>query len=67
MSKIVLNRAEIAIDKYLSPSQSAYRKYRSTSDIVWSYRWILAKVQEYEDLTVYVTCQVPLTQYTGIK
>lgn len=34
------------MDKYLSPAQSAYRNGRSTTDIVWAYRWTLAKVQK---------------------
>ena len=31
---------------YLSQSQRAYTEGRSTADVMWSYRWILAKVQE---------------------
>ncbi len=54
MSKITLARAENDIGKYLSSSQSAYRKNRSTTDIVWAFRWILAKVQTY-NITIYVT------------
>jgi hypothetical protein len=54
LSKIGLKRAEGKIDRNLSPTQSAYRTKRSTTDIVWAYRWILAKVQEY-DITMYIT------------
>ena len=48
LSKITLTRLKPAMEEYLSPSQSAYRNGRSTTDIVWAYRWILAKVIEYE-------------------
>ena len=54
LSKIALRRSGKAIDRHLSHSQSAYRSFRSTTDIVWSYKWIIAKVQEY-DITIYVT------------
>ena len=54
LSKIGLKRSEEATENYLSRTQAAYRKSRSTTEIVWAYRWIIAKIQEY-DLTVYVT------------
>ena len=55
LSKTGLKRAEPATEMYLSQTQSAYRTRRSTGEIVWAYRWILANVQEYEGLTVHVT------------
>ena len=48
LSKIEVERTEKALNQYLSKSQSAYRKYRSTTDIIWAFRLILAKVQEQE-------------------
>ena len=42
-SKIFMNRTESKINQYLTQSQSAYRKNRSTTDIVWAHRWITAK------------------------
>ena len=54
LSKIALERSGKRIGTHLSHSQSAYREWRSTTDIVWSYRWIIAKVQEY-NITIYVT------------
>ena len=54
LSKIALERSGKDIGQHLSPSQSAYREGRATTDIVWAYRWLLAKVQEY-DITIYVT------------
>ena len=46
-------RIEPKINQYLSSPQSAYRRGRSTTDVVWAYRWIIAKVQEY-NLKIYV-------------
>ena len=54
LSKVALRRSEENIERHLSKSQSAYRKGRSTTEVVWAYRWLLAKVQEY-DMTIYVT------------
>ena len=54
LSKITLNRMKPKFEEYLSTSQCAYRNNRSTTDAIWSYRWILSKVQE-EDITIYVT------------
>ena len=54
LSKIALRRLKPKFEQYLSPSQSAYRPNRSTTDIVWAYRWILAKIQSH-NITVYST------------
>ena len=43
LSDITLNRIKPSTEKYLSQSQSAYRSGRSTTDIVWMYRWLTAK------------------------
>ena len=45
LSNILLNRTNEKIDNYLSHSQSAYRNSRSTSDIVWTHRWMAARIQ----------------------
>ena len=54
LSKIFISRAEEKINQFLPQSQSAYRKKRGTTDIVWAYRWIVAKTQK-EDVTVFST------------
>ena len=54
MSRIALARTSSDMNKFLPQSQSAYRSNRSTTDIIWAYRWILAKVQEY-NITIYVS------------
>ena len=37
-----------AAELYLSPAQAAYRKNRSTSDIIWAHRWLIAKTMRYK-------------------
>ena len=54
LSKIFMNRIDEKINKHISQTQSAYRKNRSTTDIVWAHRWITAKTQ-IQDITVYIT------------
>ena len=54
LSKILMNRIDDKIDAYLSKNQSAYRKGRSTTDIVWAHRWLSAKAQE-QDIIIYIT------------
>ena len=46
LSRATTKRIATKTNTYLSKSQAAYREGRSTSDIVWTYRWIIAKVQE---------------------
>ena len=36
------------INSYLSSSQSAYRSGRSTADIIWAHRWLIAKALKYK-------------------
>ena len=55
LSNITLSRISEQTNQYLSPSQSAYRPGRSTTDAVWAHRWIAAKAQKYRDVKVYIT------------
>ena len=55
MSSITLKRISRKVDEYLSKSQAAYRKGRSTTDIIWAHRFVAAKVQKYQGLEVYIT------------
>ena len=48
LSKIEVNRTENVLNRYLSKSQCAYRKGKSTTEIIWAYKWIIAKIQEQE-------------------
>jgi hypothetical protein len=45
LSNILLVRMREDYEEYLSPSQSAYRSERSTADMVWAHRWMVAKTQ----------------------
>ena len=49
-----MNRTEDKINRCLAQSQSAYRKSRNTTDIIWVHRWIIAKTQ-IQDVTIYIT------------
>ena len=54
LSNITLTRIKLNLEKFLSSSQSAFRANRSTTDIVWAYKWMIAKVQKYIDLKLYI-------------
>ena len=54
LSKIFMDRTEDKINKHLSQSQSAYRKSRSTTDVIWAHRWIAAKTQV-QDIDIFIT------------
>ena len=54
LSDITLNRIKIKTDKYLSQSQSAYQSNRSTTDVVWTYRWLTAKAVT-SDVPIFIT------------
>jgi len=46
-SLIVLGRISAQVSKYLGAAQSGFRAGRSTSDVVWSQRWLAAKALRY--------------------
>jgi exonuclease III len=48
LSLIVLKSARPALESFISLSQSGFRRNRSTTDVVWSYRWLIAYVQKYQ-------------------
>jgi hypothetical protein len=52
LSNVTLARISNKIDMYISASQSAYRRGRSTSDIVWAHRFIAAKAQKYQGIAI---------------
>ena len=54
LSKIFMNRTEDKINKHLSQSQSAYRKSRSTPDVVWAHTWMAAKTQV-QGIAIFIT------------
>ena len=54
LSIIVLNRIKPLVEKYLSLSQSGFRTDRSTSDVVWTHKWLAAKTLR-EDVTIKIS------------
>ena len=54
LSNVVLARIKPKVDEYLYLSQSAYCEKRSTGDIIWAYRWIIAKAQKAKE-KIYIT------------
>ena len=55
LSSITLNGIKDKADGYLSRSEAAYRNNRSTTDIVWAHRFIIAKVLLYQNQEVMIT------------
>ena len=47
LSLIVLNRVSNPVEKYLDPSQCAYRKDRATLDAIWTHKWLAATAVRY--------------------
>ena len=54
VSNIARTRIKEKVDNYLSPSQSAFREKRSTSDAVWAHRWLVARIERYQE-KIYIT------------
>ena len=48
------HRRRPSIEKYLSHSQSGFRPERSTSDVVWTHRWLAAKTVT-ENINIKIT------------
>ena len=46
---VVLWRVRSKVDGYLSASQAGFRRGRSTSDIIWAYRWLAAKAIRFNE------------------
>ena len=55
LSLIVLSRIATKVDNFLSPSQSWFRRGRSTADVVFGYRWLCAKAQR-QRITIEFHC-----------
>ena len=47
-SLITLHRFSDHVNDFLSPSQSGFRRGRSTTDVVWGHRWLAEKCQRYK-------------------
>ena len=46
LSLIILERIYHKVDKFLNLGQSGFRRKRGTSDILWSYRWMIADAEK---------------------
>ena len=55
LSLVVLSRIATKVDNFLSPSQSGFRRGRSTADVVSGYRWLCAKAQR-QRVTIEFLC-----------
>ena len=55
LSLIVLSRIATKVDNFLSPSQSGFRRGRSTVVVVFGYRWLCAKAQR-QRITIEFIC-----------
>ena len=49
LSNVVLARIKPKVNEHLALTQSAYREKKRTSDIIWAYRWIIAKTQKVKE------------------
>ena len=50
LSLVTLELAREKFELYLSASRAAFRKGRSTSDIMWAHRWLAAKAIRYRKI-----------------
>ena len=63
LSIVTLNRIKPDCDSYLSTSQCAYRSGRSTTDVVWAYRWTIARAQKTKISLLALISRLPLTRF----
>lgn len=49
LSLIVLDRIKNKVNSYLAPSHSGFRKGRSTSDAIWTHKFLIAHTQRLND------------------
>jgi hypothetical protein len=46
LSLIVLQRIQPAVERFLPASQSGFRQNRSTADVVWMHKWLIARTMK---------------------
>jgi hypothetical protein len=49
LSNVVLGMVRPTLEQYISLAQSGFRRNRSTTDVIWSYRWLIAYAQKYQE------------------
>ena len=47
LSLVILERIRPAVEEYLGPSQSGFRRNRGTADAVWAHRFMISKAQKF--------------------
>jgi exonuclease III len=50
LSLIALQRIRPAVERFLPASQSGFRQNRSTADVVWMHKWLIARVMVAREL-----------------
>ena len=55
LSLITLERIRVKVIQYISSNQSGFQPDRSTSDVVWTHKWLSAKCSITKDLKIYIT------------
>jgi hypothetical protein len=55
LSNIILERIYPLVDQCVTIDQSGFRRLRSTSDLVWTYRWMMAMTAKF-DMTYNIAC-----------
>jgi hypothetical protein len=48
LSTITLARIRGKVEKFLQPTQSGFRPNRSTTDVVWMHKWLIATTQKHK-------------------
>ena len=48
LSNVVLERIYPTVDAFVTINQSGFRRSRSTSDIIWGYKWLISQVKKYQ-------------------
>jgi hypothetical protein len=46
LSLIVLQRIRPAVERFLPASQSGFRQNRSTADVIWMHKWLIARIMK---------------------
>ena len=52
LANIFTNRSKKFTESYISPFQFTYRPRKSTTDVVWTMKWIVAKIMSFQDISV---------------
>jgi hypothetical protein len=50
LSTITLKRIRPEVEKFISKSQSGFRENRSTADAVWAHKWMIARIQKFNEI-----------------